>query len=106
MFPAKMVKELLYAMFSQKFVSITEIAKTADHAPSRTFYCFNVPTEQLTKQLQDHNYRSILNLMAKRAQILAENRSVSESDSTTLTSRLCIPISNVWPPLMLEFAPE
>ena len=74
MFPAKMVKELLYAMFSQKYVSITEIAKTADHAPSRTFYCFNVPMEQLTKQLLEHNYRTILNLMTKRSQILTENR--------------------------------
>lgn len=74
MIPPRDLKDLLYAMFNERYVAVTEVAKTADHAPSRTFYCFNVPIEQLAKQLLDQNYKSILNLMAKRFQILSENR--------------------------------
>ena len=74
MIPAKDTKQLLYNMFTHRFVSVTEIAKTADHAASRTFYCFNVPTEQLARQLLQHNYKYILNLMVKRTQILSDNR--------------------------------
>ena len=74
MIPAKDAKQLLYTMFTHRFISVTEIAKTTDHAPSRTFYCFKVPVESLAVQLLEHNYKSILNLMSKRNQILTENR--------------------------------
>lgn len=76
MVPPRDTKQLLYNMFCHRFVSVTEVAKTADHAPSRTFYCFKVPVDALAVQLQEYNYKCILNMMAKRSQILADNKYV------------------------------
>ncbi|XP_067929295.1 DNA-directed RNA polymerase III subunit RPC3-like isoform X1 [Watersipora subatra] len=74
MIPTKDAKQLLYNMYTHRFISTTDISKTADHAASRTFYCFKVPMEHLGGQLREANYKSILNLMSKRIQILSDNR--------------------------------
>ena len=74
MIPAKNVKELLYLMFAQNFVSATEVSRTLDHAPSRTFYCFRVPLEQLSRQLLEWNHKSLLNMMTKRINVVTESK--------------------------------
>jgi len=74
MMSSKVVNELLYEMFTEQYITATEIAKTTDHVPSKTFYCFTVAVEQLARRLLQNNYQSILNLSTKRVQILADNK--------------------------------
>ncbi|KAL4227603.1 DNA-directed RNA polymerase III subunit RPC3 [Mactra antiquata] len=66
MIPSKEAKELLYNMFAQKFVSVTEISKTADHAPARTFYFFRVHMDQLARNILENCYKALANAMVKR----------------------------------------
>ena len=72
--PAKEAKELLYKMFSEHFVSMQEIPRTPDHAPSRTFYLFTVEITQLSRMVLEHCYKSLANLMSRRAFETKENK--------------------------------
>ncbi|KAK3098436.1 hypothetical protein FSP39_019429 [Pinctada imbricata] len=78
MISAKEAKELLYMMFSQNFVSITEISKTADHAPSRTYYIFTVDIHQVARMVLERCYKAIFNAMLKRIAELTEHRRLLE----------------------------
>jgi len=42
MLPVKDTRELLYKLFKVEFVQLQEVARTADHSPSRTFYLWRV----------------------------------------------------------------
>jgi DNA-directed RNA polymerase III subunit RPC3 len=42
MLPVKETRELLYRMFKEEYLELQEVAKTADHAPSRTFFLWRV----------------------------------------------------------------
>ncbi len=42
MIPVKDTRELLYKLFKVEFVQLQEVARTADHSPSRTFYLWRV----------------------------------------------------------------
>ncbi len=42
MIQSKDCKELLYNMLNDNILSITELSKTSDHQPSRTFYLFTM----------------------------------------------------------------
>jgi len=42
MIPVKDTRELLYKLLKAKYVQIQELARTMDHAPSRTFYLWRV----------------------------------------------------------------
>ncbi|XP_033634407.1 DNA-directed RNA polymerase III subunit RPC3-like [Asterias rubens] len=76
--PAKEAKELLYKMFSEHFVSMQEIPRTPDHAPSRTFYLFTVEITQLSRMVLEHCYKSLANLMSRRAFETKENKRLIE----------------------------
>lgn len=78
MVPAKEAKEILYNMFAQNFVTITEISKTPDHAPARTFYLFRVDIPQLARMLLENSYKALLNAMLKRETEVHENRRLLE----------------------------
>ncbi|KAK3585327.1 hypothetical protein CHS0354_040276 [Potamilus streckersoni] len=74
MVPAKEAKEILYRMFAQRFVSITEISKTPDHAPSRTFYLFTVNLQQVARMLIQKCYQAMANALIKREAETMEHR--------------------------------
>ncbi|NXU49279.1 RPC3 polymerase, partial [Turnix velox] len=57
MIPAKEAKDMLYKMLSQNFVSLQEIPKTPDHAPSRTFYLYTVNVLSSARMLLHHCYK-------------------------------------------------
>ena len=42
MISVKDTRELLYKLLKAKYVQIQEVARTSDHAPSRTFYLWRV----------------------------------------------------------------
>ncbi|XP_023933102.1 DNA-directed RNA polymerase III subunit RPC3-like [Lingula anatina] len=74
MIPSKEAKELLYRMFEEKFVSLTEVPKTPDHAPSRTFYLFSVNINQVSRMLLERCYQVCGNLIIRREHETKENR--------------------------------
>ncbi|XP_064620498.1 DNA-directed RNA polymerase III subunit RPC3-like [Lineus longissimus] len=66
MIPAKETKELLYRMFEEQFVTITEVPRTPDHAPSRTFYLFSVNMNIVVRMVLAMAYKTVYNLMVRR----------------------------------------
>jgi hypothetical protein len=46
MIPVKDTRELLYKLVKVEFVQLQEVARTADHSPSRTFYLWRVRLRQ------------------------------------------------------------
>eukprot|EP00057_Strongylocentrotus_purpuratus_P024651 XP_011679125.1 PREDICTED: DNA-directed RNA polymerase III subunit RPC3-like [Strongylocentrotus purpuratus] len=78
--PAKEAKELVYQMFAENFITVQEIPRTPDHAPSRTFYLFTVELGQVTFMLAERCYKSLINLMTRRHFESAENKRLIEKE--------------------------
>ncbi|XP_054840558.1 DNA-directed RNA polymerase III subunit RPC3 isoform X1 [Eublepharis macularius] len=78
MIPAKEAKEMMYKMLSSNIVSLQEIPKTPDHAPSRTFYLYAVNMLSSARMLLHRCYKSIANLMERRLHETKENRRLLE----------------------------
>ncbi|XP_029821666.1 DNA-directed RNA polymerase III subunit RPC3-like, partial [Manacus vitellinus] len=57
MIPAKEAKDMLYRMLSENLVSLQEIPKTPDHAPSRTFYLYTVNVAAAARMLLHRCYK-------------------------------------------------
>ncbi|NWI41748.1 RPC3 polymerase, partial [Picathartes gymnocephalus] len=78
MIPAKEAKDMLYRMLSENLVSLQEIPKTPDHAPSRTFYLYTVNVMGAARMLLHRCYKSAANLMERRQHELRENKRLLE----------------------------
>ncbi|NWV00454.1 RPC3 polymerase, partial [Upupa epops] len=78
MIPAKEAKEMLYKMLSENFVSLQEIPKTPDHAPSRTFYLYTVNIVSAARMLLHRCYKSVANLIERRQYETKENKRLLE----------------------------
>ncbi|NXL52224.1 RPC3 polymerase, partial [Podilymbus podiceps] len=78
MIPAKEAKDMLYKMLSENFVSLQEIPKTPDHAPSRTFYLYTVNVLSSTRMLLHRCYKSVANLIERRQYETKENKRLLE----------------------------
>jgi DNA-directed RNA polymerase III subunit RPC3 len=76
MIPSKECKALVYNMLNDGMLAISELSKTSDHAPSRTYYLFSVDVYQIVKRLAQNAYKAVGNLMVKRQQLVAENKSL------------------------------
>ncbi|NXV05921.1 RPC3 polymerase, partial [Cettia cetti] len=74
MIPAKEAKDMLYRMLSENLVSLQEIPKTPDHAPSRTFYLYTVNIMAAARMLLHRCYKSVANLMERRQHEMQENK--------------------------------
>lgn len=74
MIPAKEVKEYLYNMFTNGFITVTEVSKAPDHAPSRTFYLFTVDIQQVARMLLERCYQALSNAMLRREHEVKEHR--------------------------------
>ncbi|ESP00552.1 hypothetical protein LOTGIDRAFT_157828 [Lottia gigantea] len=66
MVPTKETKEMLYNMLAENYITITEVSKTVDHAPSRTFYIFRVQLEHVSRMVLDHCYKAAANAISRR----------------------------------------
>ncbi|KAF7238366.1 DNA-directed RNA polymerase III subunit RPC3 [Varanus komodoensis] len=78
MIPAKEAKEMMYKMLSANLVTLQEIPKTPDHAPSRTFYLYTVSTLSSARMLLHRCYKSVANLIERRQHETKENRRLLE----------------------------
>ncbi|NXO76371.1 RPC3 polymerase, partial [Sitta europaea] len=78
MVPAKEAKDMLYRMLSENLVSLQEIPKTPDHAPSRTFYLYTVNVMAAARMLLHRCYQSVANLMERRQHEMRENKRLLE----------------------------
>ncbi|XP_072038379.1 DNA-directed RNA polymerase III subunit RPC3-like [Amphiura filiformis] len=76
--PAKEAKELLYKLFAEHIVTVQEIPRTPDHAPSRTFYLFTVNISQVSRMMLERCYKTLANLMSRRDYETKENRRLIE----------------------------
>ncbi|NWV20393.1 RPC3 polymerase, partial [Origma solitaria] len=78
MIPAKEAKDMLYRMLSENLVSLQEIPKTPDHAPSRTFYLYTVNVMAAARMLLHRCYKSVANLIERRQHEMRENKRLLE----------------------------
>ncbi|NXS84892.1 RPC3 polymerase, partial [Erpornis zantholeuca] len=78
MIPAKEAKDMLYRMLSENLVSLQEIPKTPDHAPSRTFYLYTVNMTAAARMLLHRCYKSVANLVERRQHETRENKRLLE----------------------------
>ncbi|KAL5005361.1 hypothetical protein ScPMuIL_018817 [Solemya velum] len=78
MVPAKEAKDRLYTMFADNFITLTEISKTPDHAPARTFYLFRVDINQVARMLLEKSYKAVSNAMVRRESELTRNKRLLE----------------------------
>nr|XP_004659151.1 DNA-directed RNA polymerase III subunit RPC3 isoform X2 [Jaculus jaculus] len=78
MIPAKEAKDMLYKMLSENFISLQEIPKTPDHAPSRTFYLYTVNVLSAARMLLHRCYKSVANLIERRQFETKENKRLLE----------------------------
>lgn len=62
MIPLKDSREILYKMLKDDYVTLQEVAKTAEHAPSRTFYLWRVSLPGVKRNLLDHMCHAASNL--------------------------------------------
>jgi len=74
MLPPKEAKELLYKMFAENYVTLTELSRTPDHAPARTIYLFNVNLIQVTRMVLEKCYKALINVMIRREKVISENK--------------------------------
>ncbi|XP_004397368.1 PREDICTED: DNA-directed RNA polymerase III subunit RPC3-like [Odobenus rosmarus divergens] len=78
MIPAKEAKDMLYKMLSGNFISLQEIPKTPDHAPTRTFYLYSVNILSAARMLLHRCYKSVANLIERRQFETKENKRLLE----------------------------
>lgn len=78
MSPIKDTRELLYKLLQAGYVSMQEIAKTQDHAPTRTFYLWRVDYDQSTTRLAAELYKAAANIRTRNAAELIKEKDVLE----------------------------
>ncbi|KAM5129681.1 DNA-directed RNA polymerase III subunit RPC3 isoform 1-T2 [Mantella aurantiaca] len=78
MIPAKEAKDMLYKMLSVNLISLQEIPKTPDHAPSRTFYLYTVNSLPVARMLLQRCYKTVANLIERRQYETKENKRLLE----------------------------
>jgi DNA-directed RNA polymerase III subunit RPC3 len=89
MIPVKDTRELLYKLFKVEFVQLQEVARTADHSPSRTFYLWRVDLLRVIDKISGELYRTIskvrarlLHELQREAEVLAQHAVVQASGGT------------------------
>ncbi|PRW61528.1 DNA-directed RNA polymerase III subunit RPC3 isoform A [Chlorella sorokiniana] len=67
-------REKLYAMLKAGYVTLQDVPRTADHAPSRTFYTWRAKLEPALARLSSDLYRAAGNLHARLMHELDRNQ--------------------------------
>eukprot|EP00252_Welwitschia_mirabilis_P013219 TRINITY_DN29148_c0_g1_i1.p1 TRINITY_DN29148_c0_g1~~TRINITY_DN29148_c0_g1_i1.p1 ORF type:complete len:546 (+),score=110.47 TRINITY_DN29148_c0_g1_i1:206-1843(+) len=70
--------EILYKLLKDNFVQLQEIAKSNEHAPSKTFYLWRVAESSLMDQIVDDMYHAASNLVQRFACELEKEQEVLE----------------------------
>merc|ERR1712142_564538 len=78
MLSAKETKMILYRMFGENFVSLTEVSRGGEFAGSRSYFLFSVNLDQLARLILQRSYKAMTNLMIRREFERNENKRVLE----------------------------
>lgn len=80
MIPSKEAKEYLYSMLAENLLVMQEIAKTTDHAPSRTFYLFSVVFPKTVRTLLARCYQILKNVLVRNNHAVHINTRLIEKE--------------------------
>lgn len=86
MIPVKDARELLYRMMRSGFVRMLDIPKTADHAPSRAFFLWDVEMERIKDEIRSQILQTALNLLLRYRHELWQGRDLVALVSETAAS--------------------
>eukprot|EP00887_Chlorella_sp_A99_P004674 scaffold4.g4674.t1 len=78
MLPKEEARELLYAMLRAGYVQLQDVPRTADHAPSRTFYTWRAALDPAVARLTADVYKGAGNLYARIAHEGQQNKQLLE----------------------------
>lgn len=78
---SKEAKELLYHMWSEHMLVMQEVPKTIDHAPSRTYYLYNVNLNKVIRTLLGRSYQTLLNILARQRHEVKCNKRLTEKQA-------------------------
>eukprot|EP00245_Coleochaete_scutata_P013284 TRINITY_DN5365_c0_g1_i1.p1 TRINITY_DN5365_c0_g1~~TRINITY_DN5365_c0_g1_i1.p1 ORF type:complete len:248 (+),score=55.87 TRINITY_DN5365_c0_g1_i1:106-744(+) len=76
MIPIKDTRELLYNLFKDEYVQLQEISKTADKAPSRTFYLWYVNLAKVMEKVLNNMFHGASNLRQRLQHELNQEQEV------------------------------
>ena len=57
MIPSREAKEMLYSLLAESFVTLQEVPRTPDYAPSRTFYLFSFNLPHVARIVLERCYQ-------------------------------------------------
>jgi predicted ArsR family transcriptional regulator len=83
----KQCREHLYGLLEGGFVSIQDVPRTSDHAPSRTFFLWYVDTEAVLTMLEQDYVAQMFRLKVRQRHLLDSNRDVLAREARKLDSR-------------------
>ena len=70
-------KELLYKLFKAGFVTLQDVPRTADHAPSRTLFTWSVSNETAAEKLAAELYKAAFNVYVRSTTEFEQHKEVS-----------------------------
>ncbi|KAM0752921.1 hypothetical protein T439DRAFT_323536 [Meredithblackwellia eburnea MCA 4105] len=76
--PVKDAREVLGRLSASALIEQQEVPRSADRAPSRTFFLWYVDYNKVVASLLDHLYKALANLQAQRQHQLATNHGLVE----------------------------
>jgi len=76
MIPVKDTRELLYRLLKVDFVQLQEVARTADHAPARTFYLWRVGHLHVIDRLHNELHRTVTKVRARLTHMVTQDNDV------------------------------
>ncbi|VDP08005.1 unnamed protein product [Soboliphyme baturini] len=85
MLPLKETKCLLYHLTTTKLISLKEVPKTGDFAPSRTFYLYHTSTRDAAWVLCQTCYKSLYNVLIRKRYEVEKHKTFIERQETLNT---------------------
>lgn len=76
--PVKDAREVLGRLSSSALIEQQEVPRSADRAPSRTFFLWYVDYPKVVASLLDHLYKALANIQAQKSYQLQANKGLVE----------------------------
>lgn len=92
MIPVKDARELLYRMMKFGFVRMLDVPRTADHAPSRAFFLWDVEMERIKDEIRGQIMQTSLNLLLRYKHELDAGKDLVRlvAEASAAGVRLCV----------------
>jgi DNA-directed RNA polymerase III subunit RPC3 len=89
----KDAREVIARLSSHNFIEPQEVSRSADRAPSRTFFLWFVDYSRVITSLLSHHYKALANLQVQRAKVLQDNAALLIKSDKTDSSGCKIPLT-------------